>query len=118
MRNKILRFIIFGAPGSGKGTISNRIIEKYDMKLVSLGDILRTNIAEKTELGLVAKKYIENGMLVPDLHIIECIMDELNRIKGQSWLLDGYPRTINQAEKLWNVAKVDTVLDLNVRFNY
>ncbi|XP_055594020.1 GTP:AMP phosphotransferase AK3, mitochondrial [Uranotaenia lowii] len=116
MSSRIFRAVIMGAPGSGKGTISARIIKTQNMKHISSGDILRSNIEQKTELGNIADGYIKNGKLVPDIYITKCILGELDKIQSSSWLLDGFPRTTEQAADLWNVAPIDTVINLNVPF--
>lgn len=104
-----------GAPGSGKGTISDRIIKKFNMKHLSCGDILRRHIQQQTPLGVTANKYMQNGQLVPDNLVIDCILDEVSNIGHQkSWLLDGFPRTIEQANKLADFQKVDSVMNLVV----
>jgi len=103
-----------GAPGSGKGTISDRITKKFNMKHLSCGDILRRHIQDKTLLGIAANKYMENGQLVPDDLVIECILEELTHIKQEPWLLDGFPRTIEQANKLGDVQIINSVMDLVV----
>lgn len=114
MATKIFRALIMGAPASGKGTISSRILKKFDMKYMACGDILRQQIQLKTPLGVEAKRCIEKGQLVPDDLVIKCIMNKINGIGNDSWLLDGFPRTIEQAEYLWNFQSVDTVINLVV----
>lgn len=103
-----------GAPASGKGTISSRIVQRFNLKYMSCGDILRQQIQMKTALGVEAKKYIQNGQLVPDGLVIKCILNKINGIGNDSWLLDGFPRTIEQAEYLWNFQTVDSVINLVV----
>jgi len=114
MRSKIFRAIIMGAPGSGKGTISERIIKKFNMKHLSCGDILRGHIQKKTPLGITATTYMQNGQLVPDELVIDCILEEVSHIGKGSWLLDGFPRTIEQANKLGNAQTVNSVMNLVV----
>lgn len=114
MATKIFRALIMGAPASGKGTISSRILKKFNMKYMSSGDILRQQIQLKTPLGIEAAKYIGKGQLVPDDLIIRCIFNKINGIGNDSWLLDGFPRTIEQAEYLWNFQSVDAVISLVV----
>lgn len=111
-----LRALILGAPGSGKGTISSRIVRKFDMKHISSGDILRQNIMNSTPLGLAAKKFVDIGQLVPDEIMINVISDELNKNSNENWLLDGFPRTRLQAEELYKRAPVDVVINLVVPF--
>uniref|UniRef100_A0A1B6DIL6 GTP:AMP phosphotransferase, mitochondrial n=1 Tax=Clastoptera arizonana TaxID=38151 RepID=A0A1B6DIL6_9HEMI len=111
-----LRALILGAPGSGKGTISARIVRKFDMKHISSGDILRNNILNKTPLGVAAKKFVDIGQLVPDDIMIDVISNELNKNSNENWLLDGFPRTRLQAEELYKRAPVDVVINLVVPF--
>ena len=93
--------VIFGAPGAGKGTQSDLIIEKYGFKHFSTGDILRKQIAEGTELGKTAKKFMDEGKLVTDELIINMIDNELEAVKDASGVIfDGFPRTYAQAEAL------------------
>jgi len=96
-----------------QGTIANRIIKTYKLTHLSTGDVLRRNIEEKTPLGLQAESFIKEGRLVPDSQMIQCIMDELKVIPG-SILLDGFPRTKVQAQQLWGVLKIDSVINLVV----
>ena len=98
----MINIIIFGAPGSGKGTQSEKIIEKYKLTHISTGDILRREISSDTELGKMAKDYINRGALVPDDLIIEMLEKELIQIGGNSKgvIFDGFPRTVEQAASL------------------
>uniref|UniRef100_T1H4H6 Adenylate kinase active site lid domain-containing protein n=1 Tax=Megaselia scalaris TaxID=36166 RepID=T1H4H6_MEGSC len=116
MSSKLFKAIILGAPASGKGTISKRILDKYGFKHIASGDILRMNIANNTELGVAAKKYIDEGKLVPNDLIIKCIMTRIDECNSSSWLLDGFPRTFEQAKQLHSVHKVNAVINLNVPF--
>lgn len=115
--SKLFRAIILGAPASGKGTISKRILDKYGFTHIASGDILRLNIASQTELGKTAKKFIDEGKLVPNDLIIKCIMGKLTECNSSSWLLDGFPRTLEQAKQLHSVHKVNAVINLNVPFD-
>jgi adenylate kinase len=97
----MLNIVIFGAPGSGKGTQSKLIIEQYGLDYISTGDVLRAAIKEGTELGKIAQDYINQGQLVPDdliIKLISCFLDEKSNSKGV--LFDGFPRTIPQAQAL------------------
>ena len=93
--------ILFGAPGSGKGTQSEKLIEKYGLLHISTGNLLREEIANKTELGLAAKKLVDNGQLVPDevvMGMVACAVD--NNMHANGFLFDGFPRTVAQAKGL------------------
>ena len=94
--------LLFGPPGCGKGTQSALIAEKYKLKHISTGDILRNEIELKTDLGLSAKKYVNEGKLVPDDVIIDMLMKAIKTVGAglNGVLLDGFPRTTAQAEAL------------------
>ena len=93
--------IIFGEPGSGKGTYSEEIKEKFGMGHISTGDVLRSEIKNDTELGKIAKSYIDNGQLIPDSLMIDILAKTYDSINaGQGVIFDGFPRTIPQAEAL------------------
>lgn len=93
--------IIFGAPGSGKGTYSEAIVEKYNMGHISTGDVLRAEIKNGSELGKIAQGYIDNGQLIPDNLMIDILAATYDKLpKGQGVIFDGFPRTIAQAEAL------------------
>ena len=96
--------IIFGAPGSGKGTYSDEIVAKYEMGHISTGDVLRNEIKNGTELGKIAKGYIDNGQLIPDELMIDILAKTYDeQPKGKGVIFDGFPRTIAQAEALKNM---------------
>ena len=96
-----MKIIMLGAPGAGKGTQAKRISEKYGIPHISTGDIFRANIKEGTELGKEAKSYMDEGKLVPDELTVRILLDRVSKddCKG-GYLLDGFPRTIPQAEVL------------------
>lgn len=97
----MLNVVIFGPPGSGKGTQSELIIKKYGFAHISTGDLLRHEISTHTQLGAIAKKYIDKGELVPDDVIIDMIdhkIEKLNKVSGV--IFDGFPRTTEQASSL------------------
>lgn len=97
----MFNLILFGPPGSGKGTQSERLISKYGLKHLSTGDLLRSEIAGQTPLGLAAKSYMDKGQLVPDEVVIEMISSALdNNPQAHGFLFDGFPRTTAQAEAL------------------
>lgn len=96
-----MRIIMLGAPGAGKGTQAKKIADKYQIPHISTGDIFRANIKEGTELGKKAKSYMDQGQLVPDELTLELIMDRFqNPDCKNGYVLDGFPRTIPQAEAL------------------
>ena len=93
--------IIFGAPGSGKGTYSTEIVNRYNMGHISTGDVLRGEIKNGTELGKIAKGYIDNGQLIPDELMIDILAATYDKFPaGKGVIFDGFPRTIAQAEAL------------------
>ena len=96
-----MRLTIVGGPGAGKGTQAKRLCEKLGIPLISVGEILREAIALETDLGILARPYVEKGELVPDPTMIQFIRQRLTGPDiGNGWLLDGYPRTAFQAEEL------------------
>ena len=115
-----MRIIMLGAPGAGKGTQAKRIAEKYDIPHISTGDIFRENIKNGTELGNKAKAYMEAGDLVPDELVLELIMDRFEKEDcANGYVLDGFPRTIPQAEALDEALEakgqaIDNVIDVDV----
>lgn len=97
----MFNLILFGPPGSGKGTQSEKIISRYGLLHISTGDLLRTEIAKKTKLGLEARKFIDNGQLVPDEVVVDMIRNVLDENPdAPGFLFDGFPRTAAQAESL------------------
>ena len=97
----MLNIIIFGPPGCGKGTQSNLIIDKYKLIHLSTGDIFRKNITKNTELGKLAKKYIDEGKLVPDRVTIDMLNQEMKHfLDSKGFIFDGFPRTLDQAREL------------------
>ena len=98
-----MKIIMLGAPGAGKGTQAKKIAEKYQIPHISTGDIFRSNIKEGTELGMKAKAYMDQGGLVPDELTIGMLMDRIQKDDCKNgYVLDGFPRTIPQAESLTN----------------
>jgi adenylate kinase len=103
--------IIFGAPGAGKGTYSSRLKAKLGVDVIAMGDIFRENLKADTPLGKKVKSYVEKGLLVPDDIVIDVLKQRLNELpKGKGFILDGYPRTVAQAETLEGIAKIDVIL--------
>jgi len=102
----MLNLVLFGPPGAGKGTQSERLIQKYNLVHLSTGDILRGEITRETELGLEAKKLMDQGILVPDEVVIGMISNKLELNKdSDGFIFDGFPRTVAQAEALDNLLK-------------
>ena len=115
-----MNIILLGPPGSGKGTQAKMIADKYNIKHISTGDILRENVRNGTPLGKEAKKFMDGGQLVPDTVLIDIIKDRLAKpdIKD-GWMLDGYPRTVPQADALEKILpslkqKMNVVLNVDV----
>jgi len=107
--------IIFGAPGSGKGTYASRLQSRLGVDVIAMGDIFREIMKEDTELGRKVKGYVEKGLLVPDDIVIEVLKQRLTKIpKGKGFILDGYPRTLEQAKPLEKIAKIDVIILLMV----
>ena len=102
----MLNLVLFGPPGAGKGTQSQKLIEKYGLIHLSTGDLLRGEISQGTELGLEAKKLMDEGILVPDAVVIGMISNKLDANKdAKGFIFDGFPRTVAQAEALDNLLK-------------
>ena len=115
-----MKIIMLGAPGAGKGTQAKKIAAKYGIPHISTGDILRANIKNGTELGKKAKTYMDQGLLVPDELVVDLVVDRVNQDDcTNGYVLDGFPRTIPQAEALTEALekmgqKVDFAIDVNV----
>lgn len=118
----MLNIVIFGAPGSGKGTQSERLIDKYNLYHISTGELLRGHISRGTDLGKVADSFISRGQLIPDELMIDVLADELDSNKDKTAsgvIFDGFPRTIQQAEALKKMladrgTKIHAVIGLEV----
>lgn len=109
--------ILLGAPGAGKGTQAAMIAEEFKVPHISTGDILRRNMKEGTPLGLKAKAFVESGGLVPDEVVIGLVENRLSEQDCQNgYILDGFPRTIAQAEALDKVARIDLAINIDVPF--
>ena len=115
-----MRIILLGPPGAGKGTQAKDLVEKYGIPQISTGDILRKNLAEKTPLGLEAKKFMDAGGLVPDAVVVGIVKERLKESDcAKGYILDGFPRTVPQAGELDNAladmgSKIDKVLSIEV----
>jgi adenylate kinase len=106
---------MLGAPGAGKGTYASRLKEKLGVDTIATGDIFRELIKENSELGKKIKGYVEKGLLVPDEVVIEVLKQRLSKIpEGKGFILDGFPRTMEQAKMLDKITKIDVILMLDV----
>ncbi|HEM47327.1 MAG TPA: adenylate kinase [Alphaproteobacteria bacterium] len=113
--------VIIGPPGSGKGTQAARVAGELGLKHLSTGDLLREAVAEKTPLGVEAERFMKNGELVPDRLMLGLIREELDRLGDTGWILDGFPRTLPQAEALAKMlderhTEIDIALLVDVDF--
>lgn len=114
-----MRLVLLGPPGAGKGTQASAIVKKYNIPHISTGDIFRANIKEGTELGKKAKEYMDKGLLVPDELVVSIVKDRLSKDDCKlGFLLDGFPRTVNQAGSLDNELlnmgiKLDKVVNID-----
>jgi adenylate kinase len=107
--------VIFGAPGSGKGTYASRLQARLGVQVIAMGDIFREMMKEDSELGKKVKGYVEKGLLVPDDIVNEVLKQRLAKgPAGKGFLLDGYPRTVEQAKTLEEIAKLDVIILLMV----
>ena len=115
-----MKIIMLGAPGAGKGTQAKKIAAKYDIPHISTGDIFRANIKNGTELGKKAKTYMDQGLLVPDELVVDLVVDRVNQEDCKNgYVLDGFPRTIPQAEALTDALeklgqRMDYAIDVDV----
>ena len=111
-----MNLILLGAPGAGKGTQAEKIVEKYGIPAISTGNIIRAALKERTEMGLKAKSYMDAGQLVPDDVVIGIIKDRLEQKDCKNgFILDGFPRTIPQAQALEDMGvAIDKVIDIEV----
>ncbi len=113
-----MNIILLGAPGAGKGTQATKISERYHLPHISTGDIFRANIKNQTEIGMLAKSYIDKGELVPDEVTCAIVKDRLTWEDCKNGcLLDGFPRNTFQAEELDKFAKIDAVVNINIDFS-
>ncbi len=110
-----MNIIFLGPPGAGKGTQAQRVCDELSIPQISTGDILRRAIKEETPVGLKAKAFVESGALVPDEILVEIIKDRLAQDDcSKGYILDGFPRTVPQAEALEKIARIDVVVELAV----
>ena len=102
----MINIVLFGPPGCGKGTQAQNLIQKFNLKQISTGDLFRHNIKNETELGKLAKSYMDKGELVPDQVTIDMLIDELKKpTDAQGFIFDGFPRTAFQTEALEGIVK-------------
>lgn len=109
-----MKIVIFGPPGSGKGTYASLLKNRLGIPHISTGDLVREEIRNRTDLGLEIKKYSDAGKLVPDEVITEILKRRLTPGLSKGFILEGYPRSIEQARQLENISKIDVVINLNV----
>lgn len=107
-----MKLVIMGAPGSGKGTVAESLSKEFHLKHISPGEILRDEVVKGTELGKEIKKYLDKGQLAPNEFVNEIVRLELKEAKN--FILDGFPRALSQAEFLESIAKIDSVIFLDV----
>jgi len=109
-----LKIVIFGPPGSGKGTYASRLEKRLGVPHISTGDLVREEIRNQTPLGRMIEKYSSSGRLVPDEIVTEILKKRLASELSRGFILEGYPRTVGQATQLEKITKVDVVVNLNV----
>lgn len=113
-----MNLILLGAPFSGKGTLARKLESEFGLKQISTGDLFRENIKNETNIGLLAKSYIDKGQLVPDDVTISMLKERIARKDCEKGvILDGFPRTTEQAKALENIAEIDAVIQLDVSFD-
>ena len=113
-----MNIILLGAPGAGKGTQSTRIADTYKIPHISTGDIFREDIKNETPIGLLAKSFIDKGQLVPDEVTCKIVEERIGKADcKEGYMLDGFPRTIVQAEVLDEISRVDLVINIDVDFS-
>ena len=113
-----MNIILLGAPGAGKGTQASKISDNYNLPHISTGDIFRENIKNQTPIGLLAKSFIDAGKLVPDEVTCKIVEERISRNDCEmGYMLDGFPRTIAQAEALDQITKIDLVINIDVDFS-
>ena len=110
-----MNLVIFGPAGAGKGTYASRLATELKIANIATGDIFRQEIREKTDLGTRIADFVQKGLLVPDSIVIEVLKKRMSEPNSQrGFILDGYPRTVDQAKALERITKVDAIIQLNV----
>ncbi len=113
-----MNIILLGAPGAGKGTLASQIVDEYHLPHISTGDIFRENIKNQTEIGLLAKSYIDKGQLVPDAVTCKIVEERISRADCKNgYMLDGFPRNTAQADALAKITTIDMVINIDVDFS-
>lgn len=113
-----MKIVLFGAPGSGKGTQAKLINADFGFPQISTGDLLRSHISQESKLGKIAKEYINKGELVPDKLVIELVKDRIKEKDcKKGYILDGFPRTHEQAVQLDKIDKIDVVIFIDITMN-
>ena len=111
----MINIVLFGPPGSGKGTQAQNLIEKYNLKQISTGDLFRYNIKNHTELGVLAKSYMDEGELLPDEVTIDMLRAEVQKpTDAAGFIFDGFPRTAHQTEALENIVKEELNAEISI----
>ncbi|TFK29999.1 adenylate kinase [Coprinopsis marcescibilis] len=115
---RVVRMVMFGKPGAGKGTLSNLLVKHYDILSISTGDLLRLHIAQKTDVGRQVEGIMARGGLVPDELMLKIVTSKLDSLHNKHWILDGFPRTLDQSQLLdAHLRKQNTPLSLVVNLN-
>lgn len=115
--SKLFRCVIMGPPGSGKGTVAERILNHFPLAHISCGDQIRTQVRRQTSIGKEAHQFMQDGRLVPSTLISKIMAQEIGRHDQDNLLLDGFPRTVDQAKFLQELSRIDAVIELDVPYD-
>ena len=111
----MINIVLFGPPGSGKGTQAQNLIEKFNLKQISTGDLFRFNIKNHTDLGVLAKSYMDKGELVPDQVTIDMLKEEVQKpTDANGFIFDGFPRTADQTEALEKIVEEELNSEISI----